>query len=120
MEDRSDLLVFIDLSFVLLVGFLILTETAPRVNVVLPEKTEQSMSSEDDQNIFNLRFDGSSRFTIDDGKNLICNPQGLQALVTCMNEQENGTYILIPEDVAPVQLYTEIQIAHLVRSKLPT
>lgn len=97
-------MVFIDLGFVLLVGFLILTETTPRVNVVLPEEAEKSEVSEDEMSVFNLRFNGSSNFVIDDGEAVICNPEGLVALVSCMDQQVNtATFVLIPVGSAPVQ-----------------
>lgn len=103
MEDRSDLLVFIDLGFVLLVGFLILTETAPRVNVVLPEEVKNTTAPEEELNVLNLRFDGSSNFTVDDGKDIICDSEGLVELASCMNKQIDATFVLIPEGSAPVQ-----------------
>lgn len=104
--DRSDLMVFIDLGFVLLVGFLILTETAPRINVALPgePEVEERSTSEDQPDVFNLRFSGTLGFLVDDGQEAVCNPEGLEALVSCMEQlPRTAIFVLIPEGQAPVQ-----------------
>ncbi len=102
--DRSDLMVFIDLGFVLLVGFLILTETTPRINVALPGEVEEVSTPEQESDVLNLRFSGTSRFLVDDGQEILCNSEGLQDLVLCMEQQSRtAIFVLIPEGTAPVQ-----------------
>ncbi len=102
--DRSDLMVFIDLGFVLLVGFLILTETTPRINVALPGEVEEISTPERESDVLNLRFSGTSLFLVDDGQEILCNPEGLEDLVLCMEQQSRtATFVLIPEGSAPVQ-----------------
>jgi len=103
-HERSDLLVFIDLGFVLLVGFLILTETTPRVNVALPGEAEETAASEDDSQVFNLRFGGTLRFFVDDGQETLCSPEGVEALLSCMEQlPRTAIFVLVPEGQAPVQ-----------------
>ena len=102
-KDRSDLMVFIDLGFLLLVGFLILTETTPRVNVVLPG-TEETADTEDETEVFNLHFGEALQFYIDDGQEILCNPGSLEELISCMTQQsQTAVFVLIPTSSAPVQ-----------------
>ncbi|MYJ85334.1 MAG: hypothetical protein F4033_14220 [Acidimicrobiaceae bacterium] len=103
-RERSDLLVFIDLGFVLLAGFLILTETTPRINVALPGKAEETAASEDESQVFNLRFGRGFRFLVDDGQETLCSPESLESLVSCMERlPRTAIFVLIPEEQAPVQ-----------------
>ena len=102
--DRTDLMVFIDLGFVLLVGFLILTETTPRINVALPGDAEETSATEREREVFNLRFSGTLQFLVDDGQETLCNPEGLEALRSCMEQlPSTAIYVLIPQGQAPVQ-----------------
>lgn len=102
-KDRSDLMVFIDLGFLLLVGFLILTETTPRVNVVLPSN-EETATPEQEVDVFNLHFGEALQFRIDNGQEILCAPQSLEELVSCMmGQDQTAVFVLIPTSVAPVQ-----------------
>lgn len=106
---------FIDLAFVLLVGFLILTETNPRMNVALPGDPEVESTSDDiGPTIFNLYFDEAMRFLLEDSRFLLedslsaaCTTTGLEATVACMAEVidslESTVFILIPQGSASVQ-----------------
>ena len=97
-------MVFIDLGFVLLVGFLILTETTPRINVALPGEDEETSATEREREVFNLRFSGTLQFLVDDGQETLCNSEGLEALVSCMAQQpRTAIFVLVPEGQAPVQ-----------------
>ena len=99
-------MVFIDLGFVLLVGFLILTETTPRINVALPgePESEEISTSEHKPDVLNLRFSGTLRFIVDNGQETLCNLEGLEALVSCMEQlPRTAIFVLIPEGQAPVQ-----------------
>lgn len=97
-------MVFIDLGFVLLVGFLILTETTPRINVALPGEAEETSAVEREREVFNLRFSGTLQFLVNDGQETLCNSEGLEALVSCMAQlPRTAIFVLIPEGQAPVQ-----------------
>lgn len=97
-------MVFIDLGFVLLVGFLILTETTPRINVALPGEAEETSAVERERQVYNLRFSGTLLFLVDDGQETLCNSEGLEALVSCMEQQpRTAIFVLVPEGQAPVQ-----------------
>lgn len=101
-EDRGDLLIFIDLAFVLLVGFLILTETTPRLNVALPGDPEaESTEVGNGPKIYNLYFDGSSQFIVEDSQSTICNVMGYNSLIECMRELastvQTAVFVIIPQ-----------------------
>ena len=97
-------MVFIDLGFVLLVGFLILTETTPRTSVALPGAAEETAPSDSASNVLNLHFNGTSEFLIEDGQETLCNPASPEKLVSCMQQQPRTTiFVLIPEGPAHVQ-----------------
>ncbi len=112
-DDRSDLLVFIDLAFVLLVGFLILTETDPRLNVALPSDPEtESNPDESGPTIYNLYFNGSAQFILEDSQSTICSPIGVQNLIECMKQvasaMQTTVFVLIPQGRATVQTMVSI------------
>ncbi len=106
-EDRTDLLVFIDLAFVLLVGFLILTETDPRMSVALPSKPVVESTSASGPTVYNLYFDGIGRFLVESGEGAVCNPDSLENLVLCMEQvatsEQTAVFVLIPQGGATVQ-----------------
>ncbi len=100
-------MVFIDLAFVLLVGFLILTETDPRLNVALPTEPEVEPISASGPTVYNLHFDGGNRFLVESTQGAVCNPMGFENLTLCM-EQVTSTaqtvvFVLIPQGRATVQ-----------------
>ncbi len=112
-EDRTDLMVFIDLGFVLLVGFLILTETAPRSNVALPGDVEEPSEPITDLSVFNIHFNEMEQFRVENGVQLFCDLQGSDQLQSCMqqivqNLVEDVVFVLIPTDQATVQQMVSI------------
>lgn len=95
-------MVFIDLGFVLLVGFLILTETTPRNNVALPgEPEEQETVPEDPPTVLNLHFDGLGKFLIEDGEATVCEATGINEMLQCMEglmqSLPRAVFVLVPE-----------------------
>ena len=111
-EDRSDLMVFIDLGFVLLVGFLLLTETTPRNNVALPGDVEQAQSQPLELAVHNLHFSGNQRFWIEDGVQTFCDLVSIQSLEACMSQivqsRTGVVFVLIPTLQASVQELVEL------------
>ena len=114
-------MVFIDLGFVLLVGFLLLTETNPRNNVALPgEPEEQETLPEDPPMVLNLHFDGLGQFLIEDGENTVCEVSGANGLLQCMQGLTQSlpkvVFVLVPEgERASVQHL--VSILDLCRSR---
>lgn len=106
-KDRTDLLVFIDLGFVLLVGFLILTDTAPRNNVILPGDVEEQSVSASELAVFNVHFNEVGRFWIENGEQSFCDLQGPELLESCMQQivenHANSVFVLAPAGRATVQ-----------------
>jgi len=104
--DQSDIMVFIDLGFVLLVGFLILSETAPLYNVALPGSSDDETTEDVQLTLFNLHFSPSA-FLLESRGKVECQPQLFSSLITCMenvNEtKQNPVFVLIPEEAATVQ-----------------
>ncbi|MCY4225107.1 MAG: hypothetical protein OXF06_09755 [Bacteroidetes bacterium] len=104
--DQSDIMVFIDLGFVLLVGFLILSETAPLYNVALPGSSDDEATEEVQLTILNLHFSPSA-FLLESQGEVECQTQSFDALIGCMEEVNESTsnpvFVLIPEETATVQ-----------------
>lgn len=98
---------FIDLGFVLLVGFLILTETAPRSNVALPGDAEETSESMSELTVFNLHFNGDGRFRVENGTHQFCDLDDVELLESCMQQvaqnHVGAVFILVPEGLATVQ-----------------
>ena len=87
-ENRTDLMVFIDLAFILLVGFLILTDTAPREIVALPGEAEDQPAQGDTPEVFQVHFDENLRFVVESGQQIACQPNDLAQLTACMTRLE--------------------------------
>jgi len=104
-ENRTDLMVFIDLAFILLVGFLILTDTAPREIVALPGEAEDQPAQGDTPEVFQVHFDENLRFVVESGQQIACQPNDLAQLTACMTRLEGSSavFVLVPRGVAPVQ-----------------
>ncbi len=106
-EDRTDLMVFIDLGFVLLVGFLLLTETTPRNNVALPGDVEQPVNPPSELSVYNLHFTGDGQFWIEDGAQMLCDLNSAASLLACMQQitesRAGVVFVLIPSGMARVQ-----------------
>jgi len=106
-NDRTDLMVFIDLGFVLLAGFLLVTETAPRNNVALPGDAEQSSSPPTELLVHNVHFSEEKRFWIEDGVQTFCDLNTVQSLQVCMRQivqsRVGAVFVLVPTGRATVQ-----------------
>ena len=111
-DDRSDLMLFIDLGFILLVGFLVLTDSTPRENIPLPadEEAEQQEEPEGERYVYDVLFGADLDFVIIAAHNRsqVCAPVGLDALVACLVPlvaQPPGVtvFLLAPQGRATVQ-----------------
>ena len=107
-ENRTDLMVFIDLAFILLVGFLILTDTAPREIVALPGAPEDPPVQQDrTPEIYNVHFNEELRFLVHTGRLSVCQPDNIELLVSCMTQVSDTSsaalFVLVPRGEAPVQ-----------------
>lgn len=105
-EDRSDLLLFIDLGFILLVGFLMLTETTPEVEVPLPDGQQEES---DPVPLYEVQFDDRMRFLVLrlPQSEVACVPTTLASLAGCLEQayrQDMKTvFVLSPQGEATVQ-----------------
>ena len=108
-SDRSDLMVFIDLGFILLVGFLVLTDTTPKENVPLPARQNEEQRFEEERQVYEVLFDVNLSIRVVDmrAQAEICAPEGLDAVVACLTslvEQSASTvFVLAPQGHATVQ-----------------
>ena len=84
-DDRSDLLLFIDLGFILLVGFLILTETTPEAEVPLPSESQEES---DPVPLYEVRFDDRMQFLVLrlPQQTAACVPETLAHLAGCLEQ----------------------------------
>lgn len=110
-EDRSDLMVFIDLGFILLVGFLILADTTQKENIPLP-------SSPDDEEqptpaiigtAYEVQFDVDMNFLVTDPRErqAICSASGIEEVTPCIvslaDSAAQSVFVLLPRGRAVVQ-----------------
>lgn len=107
-----DLIVFIDLGFVLLVGFLILTETAPRSNVALPGDAEEASVSMSELTVFNIHFNEEGRFWVENGTHQFCDLGDVELLESCVQgvaqNYAGGVFVLVPAGLATVQQFVSL------------
>ena len=100
-------MVFIDLGFVLLVGFLVLTETAPRSNVALPGDAEGASDSMSELTVFNIHFNGEAHFRVENGTQLFCDLDEVELLESCVQQvvrnHVGAVFVLVPAGQATVQ-----------------
>ena len=108
--DQQDIMVFIDLGFILLVGFLILTDTTPIENVALPAADESEVPvPEEDRTVYEVTFDSEHRFVVllVNQKAEVCSFTGLEALIGCMavlsSRSDSSVFVLNPQGRATVQ-----------------
>ncbi|MYI84042.1 MAG: hypothetical protein F4058_01780, partial [Rhodothermaceae bacterium] len=63
--DRSDLLVFIDLGFILLVEFLLVSDTSQKENVALPsDKEEEQQDQTQTGETYEVQFNANLDFLV--------------------------------------------------------
>ena len=105
--NRTDLILFIDLSFVLLVGLLVLTETAPRSNVVLPGDVEEPTESVSAFTVFNIHFGEEENFWVESDLQRSCEVDGQKLLEPCLQQivqdHAGAVFVLVPMGQATVQ-----------------
>ena len=107
-KDRSDLLLFIDLGFILLVGFLMLTETTPEVDVPLPDGQQEQQESEPVP-LYEVQFDARMHFLVLKlpENEAACVPTTIGALAGCLEQayrwNERTIFVLSPQGEATVQ-----------------
>ena len=109
-DTGQDLTVFIDLGFVLLVGFLILVETTPIESVALPGGDDTEITPpEDDRTVYEVTFDDNLNFVVLHVRLQaeLCSFAGSEALVACMgvlaDRSEDSVFVLTPRGLASVQ-----------------
>ncbi len=105
-NDRPDMLLFIDLGFILLVGFLMLTETDPQAEVLLPSESEEAAAP---TLAYEVQFNDRMQFMVlrlpdrEEG----CVPITLVELATCMEQASRMdtkvSFVLAPQGRATVQ-----------------
>ncbi|MXW64974.1 MAG: hypothetical protein F4Y00_06840 [Bacteroidetes bacterium SB0662_bin_6] len=105
-NDRSDILLFIDLGFILLVGFLILTETTPEAEVPLPNESQEER---DPAPLYEVQFDERMQFLVLrlPQSEAACVPASLATLAGCLEQtyRQNARtiFVLSPQGEATVQ-----------------
>ena len=109
-DDRTDLMLFIDLGFILLAGFLGLTDTTPIKNVPLPaSKAEEQQARDQSSPIYEILFDTHLNFLVltTNGQVEVCSPTRLDGLVTCLTplvaNSSEAVFVLAPQGRATVQ-----------------
>ncbi len=118
-EDRSDLMLFIDLGFILLVGFLVLSDTTPKENVPLPagDEEEQPREPEEDRRVFEVLFTADLQFLVVAVReqSQVCAPVGMEAFTSCLSAvaSSSAVFVLAPQGLATVQqLVSLLDVCH--------
>lgn len=100
-------MVFIDPGFVLLIGFLILIETAPRSSVALPGDAEGASESMSKLMVFNIHFSREGRFRVENGTHQFCDLDEVELLESCVQQvaqnHVGAVFVLVPAGLATVQ-----------------
>jgi len=103
---RTDILLFIDLGFILLVGFLMLVETATQAEVLLPN---ESQAESNPGVVYEVQFDERMRFMVlllPQGEPA-CVPETLVHLASCLEQASRQnmkvSFLLAPQGRATVQ-----------------
>lgn len=105
-NDRADMLLFIDLGFILLVGFLMLTETDSQAEVLLPNESEEASAP---SLAFEVQFDDRMHFIVLQlpEREPACAIVTLVDLASCMEQayrlDNKVSFVLAPQGRATVQ-----------------
>ena len=106
------MILFIDLSFVLLVGLLVLSETAPRSNVVLPGDVEEPSESVSAFAVFSVHFSEEGYFWIENDIQRSCDVDEQKLLESCMQQivqdHAGAVFVLVPVGHATVQQFVTL------------
>ncbi len=105
-NDRADMLLFIDLGFILLVGFLMLTDTESQAEVLLPSESEEASAP---SLAYEVQFDDRMSFVVLrlPEREPACAPVALVELAFCMEQASRQdskvAFVLAPQGRATVQ-----------------
>ncbi|MCY3487817.1 MAG: biopolymer transporter ExbD [Bacteroidetes bacterium] len=86
-EDRSDLMVFIDLGFILLVGFLLVSDTTQKENVALPSEKEEEQQNPTEIGVtYEVQFNAILDFLVLNLREqvVICSASGVEEFTSCI------------------------------------
>ena len=113
--DRSDLLVFIDLGFILLVGFLLVSDTTQKENVALPgDKDEEQQNQTEIGVTYEVQFNANLDFLVLNLREqvVICFASGAEELTSCIlpltDSASQPVFVLSPYGLATVQQLVSI------------
>ena len=108
--DRSDLMVFIDLGFILLVGFLLVSDTTQKENVALPsDKDEEQQNQAEIGVTYEVQFNANLDFLVLNLREqvVICLVSGVEELTSCISPLTDSVsppaFVLSPYGRANVQ-----------------
>ncbi|MXY07453.1 MAG: hypothetical protein F4Y61_02255 [Rhodothermaceae bacterium] len=108
--DRSDLLVFIDLGFILLVEFLLVSDTSQKENVALPsDKEEEQQDQTQTGETYEVQFNANLDFLVLNLREqvVICFASGVEEFTSCISplteSASQPVFVLSPYGRANVQ-----------------
>ncbi|MCY3614136.1 MAG: hypothetical protein OXH03_03460 [Bacteroidetes bacterium] len=108
--DRSDLLVFIDLGFILLVGFLLVSDTSQKENVALPSDKEEEQQNLTQTGVtYEVQFNANLDFLVLNLREqvVICFAAGVEEFTSCISPLTDSAsrpvFVLSPYGRANVQ-----------------
>ncbi len=107
--NRTDLQLFIDLGFILLAAFFLLTEQAPRLQVPLPGEEESAMPVDDTPTLYAVHFDERMQVVVlrQPEQTLFCSSMTIAQLQACLQgvhaETPNSLLMLSPQGHATLQ-----------------
>ena len=114
-EDRSDLMVFIDLGFILLVGFLLISDTTHKENVALPSEQGQEQQKPTEMGVtYEVQFNAVLDFLVLNLREQVvtCSASGVEELTSCIlpltNSPPQPVLVLSPYGRASVQQLVSI------------
>ncbi|MDE2730204.1 MAG: hypothetical protein OXU68_04425 [Bacteroidota bacterium] len=105
-EGQADLQLFIDLGFILLAAFFLLTEQMPRLQVPLPQETEQSESA---PVIYEVHFDERMQVMLlrQSDQEVFCTSTNVSEARACMRrvktERPGSLLVLSPQGGSTLQ-----------------
>ncbi len=109
-EERSDLLVFIDLGFILLVGFLLVSDTSQKENVALPSEKEEEQQDPTEIGVtYEVQFNANLDFLVLNLREQVvtCFASGIEEFTLCIlpltDSAPQPVFVLSPYGRASVQ-----------------
>lgn len=108
--DRSDLMVFIDLGFILLVGFLLVSDTTQKENVALPSDKEEEQQNQAEIGVtYEVQFNANFDFLVLNLREqvVVCFASGIEEFASCVlsltEAASQPVFVLSPFGRASVQ-----------------